>query len=259
MAFEFFEAAVSSPSGCSAGIFIPRSDLPGVAAGELANSQSTANKQSKTVLALLNKVHSTVSPTNFSKLGFATTKGAPTGVSEDVIAITYTATAQWMANSEDKTISVLPVPTTGTESGKGDFAIADIFPNAVKLAAGDAITGEGVVIPTADLVPYGSPTHASVNPAVGQDNRGWFAGLYGFLSQLGIRTTSVASAITAASRGATTAVTLPTAATDATNPTTGILAADLPKRSFFSHTYSLTLQLALNQTSQAFDVNVVTA
>lgn len=259
MAFQFFEAATASPSGCSAGVFIPRADLPGVAAGEFANAQSTASKQSKAVFALLNQMYAVVSPTNFSKLGIAVTKGQPAGAGEDILNIAYTATIQWMANSESKAISMLPVPTTGTESGKGDFALTDIFANAVKVAADDAITGEGLVIPTADLVPYGSASHGSLNIATGQDNRDWVAGLYGYISQLGIRTALSASAITAASRGTTTGVTLPAAATDTTNPTTGILAADLAKRSVFSHQYSITVQLLLNQVTQQFDVNVVTA
>ena len=79
------------------------------------------------------------------------------------------------------------------------------------------------------------------------------------VSKMDVRSASQASAITAKTISATAGVALPAIATDATNPTTGISSANLDKLDFFSKTFSFTIQRIENESTQSYDVNVVTA
>jgi hypothetical protein len=69
-------------------------------------------------------------------------------------------------------LAPLPVPVSGTNSGVGDFSIADIFPSAAKVASGATVSGSGVLIESAPLNRQGAPSHASLS--VSGDNRSWF-------------------------------------------------------------------------------------
>jgi hypothetical protein len=165
---------------------------------------------------------------------------------------------QFYADHQTKEIDVLPLPTTGENSGKGGVAVTDVFPNAAKLAADGEVPGEGIVVPTADLQRYGSPDHATLDPTA--DSRLWFQAIGEYFgNELTTRSTSNASAIVGRSRGNTQPITLAPQATDSTNPTTGIASDDLNKISVFAHTYSVTIQVKLNQSTQTFEVNHVTA
>lgn len=249
--FEYFDA---DGAAVAAGVFIPVADLPGLTAGELASAN--ADKVSKAILGLINTIYSVVSPGGFNKLGWALTKANPTGTGADLISQNYGVTIQYQVDHATNTLGQIPVPTAGTNLDVGKFAIADVFPSATKVAAAGATGGAGVLIPSADLEAYGAPAHAAVNPAAGQDNRNWFAALMNHLAvDAPIRTAEVASALTVRTRANAAALTLPAAYTQATNPTSGIDAADLGHLSFFSQSYSFTLQLSLDQESQTFDVN----
>jgi len=72
------------------------------------------------------------------------------------------------------------------------------------------------------------------------------------------RSADDASAVTNTTKGSATGLTPPSAWTDDTDPTTGLVAADLPKYSFFNVSYGITFQLLLDQLTQTFDVNNVT-
>ncbi len=256
MAIEFFDSSVGSPSGASAGIFIPISDLPGVVATEFGSGVDAAIKHGKAYAGIFNQVFGVVSPGNFDKLGIAVTKGIPSGTSNNTFTITYTLTGTYLNTVKDNTKQLLPIPTTGSNNGIGKFAIADVFTNAELVAADGAISGEGLLIPHTDLTEFGQNS-AVTAIAAGQDNREWFAALYRWLSvYAAVRATGTTSAITAKSLGGTVGVTLGADATDATNPTTGILAADLPKADINSRQISFTVDFLLNQTTQTFDVNV---
>jgi hypothetical protein len=251
---EFFEASVSSPSGASEGVFIPIGDLPGVEASEFANADPQEVKEAKAVLGLLNAINNNLPN---AALGLTITRNTGSG-GLDLTNNAFSITSQLYADHETKTLDTLPIPNTGSNSGVGDVSIDTLFPNAEKIATDDAISGEGFLVPTADVERHGAPDHASI--VLSDDSRLWVQGLAEWLSvNLEVRTASQESAITARTRSNTQAVTLPTAATDSTNPTTGLSASDLNKISVFSHNYAVTIQTKMDQSTQKFDVNVVTA
>lgn len=254
LAFEYFDAAGNAVAD---GVFIPVAALPGVVAAELAAAQSVALKEGKALLAILNQMFNILSPTTFLKLGFAITKGIPAGSAADIVNLTFTATWQKMVNLDADTTSMIPVPTVGASLGLGDFAVEDVFPGAAKVAAGGAVAGAGVVVNTSGLTPYSSLTHAGLNTAAGQDNRAWFAALFDHLAaSVTVRDELNQSAVTAAALGGVDAADIPDAFVAATDPTSGILAAEVNSRGLVTRTNSYTIQLQLSQTAQTFDVRV---
>ena len=250
--FEFFETAGNAVAN---GVFIPRADLIGISAGEFADNQSVALKENKLIYSIANKLTDGVLAT---ALGITATLGAITGQSALLSSKAYSFTVQYYADQENEVIDLLPLPSIGSQVGVGEITIEDIFPNAEKVAAAGAVPGEGVLIPSALLEDYGSPAHASLN--IASDSRSYLGALIRYMvSKMDLRTASVASAITAKTIGGTTGVTLPAIATDATNPTTGINSANIDKLDFYSRTLSFTIQRIENETTQSYDVNVVTA
>ena len=257
MSFEYFDAAGTSTND---GVFIPISDLPGLTAAELAAGESEAAKQARATFSTIKSIYGTLSPSAFSKLGF-TVANTETSAGVGLKNRSYSVSTQYLSDIENSTVTMIPVPASGANSGVGDFAFVDLFPNAVKVAAAGAVSDAGVVISTADLVPYGSPAHASLDITAGQDNRFYLAALINWLVDggLSVRSASTASAIATVSRGTPANAILAAEATAATDPTTGIDAADLSKLFITSITYSLTIQTIDDIDSETFDVNVVTA
>lgn len=256
MALEFFETTVASPSGASEGIFIPISDLPGVMAGEFATGESNEKKVAKAILgaffALTNNL-----PSNL--LGFTAARTTASG-GLDLTNSAFTITPQFYVDHETKQMAALPVPSSGANSGVGDLSIADIYPNAEKVAADGAISGEGFLIPSGDIEVYGAPDHASVSLA--NDSRLWFMGFAQWVSvspSILVRGATQASAVTTRARSGTQAVTLPGAATQTTDPTTDLAASDLNKISVVQHAFNVTVQTKMNQSTQTFEINVVTS
>ncbi|MEE3716285.1 hypothetical protein V2H45_05955 [Tumidithrix elongata RA019] len=255
MSFEYFDAAGNATND---GVFIPVAALPGVLATELAAAQPATTKLSKAIFAILNQIYDTISPTTFNALGFTASKANPSGAGTDLLNQNFSFTAQKLINFDTDTVSQVPVPSTGANTGLGKFSISDIFAGAAVVAAAGTVAGAGIVIPTSLLLPYTSLTHAGLTISGTSDNRDWFAALFDFLgNDLPVRSSTVASAVTARTASAIAATTIPAAYVDATAPTSGILVADLPARGLVSKSYSLTIQLILDQSSQSFDVNSV--
>jgi hypothetical protein len=252
---EYFDAAGNASAD---GVFIPLSDLPGVTASELASAQPSAAKEGKAMLSLLNKIFAVTSPDLFFKLGFTPTKEAPDGVSADIFNQVFAITSQKLVNLDTDSLSVVPVPTSGANSGLGDFAITDVFAGAVKVDAAGAVAGAGIVINTSGLLPYSSLTHASINVAT--DGRAWFAALADHLAIDSVkRSATVASAVISGIASSLSASAIPAEYIASTDPTSGILAADVPSRGLVNRTDTFTLQLQLNQSTQTFDVLAVVA
>lgn len=257
MALTFFESSVSAgaSNGVPAGLFLPIADLPGVVAGEFADSETQATKESKAALAIANAIHTYVSANSADIVGMTSTR-AKASVSDSLDNLTYSFACQYIADLETETVGQIPLPASGANSGIGGFAIDDLFANAAEVAAEGAISGEGVVIPYADLADFGGADPAAIT---GVDNRDFVAAMIRSMPDLlPIRTASVASGVTTTTRPAGTTFTLAPAATAETDPTTGIAAADLPKLGLLQFTTSWTVQVALDQAAQTFDVNVVT-
>ncbi len=250
---EYFDA---SGNATEAGIFIPVSNLPGIQASELATAAS--GKESKAILAIHNALYAYFSDLATLPLGVVVGKTAPSGAGLDFVNVSFTSTFNYLVNHESGTVGPVPVPTTGTNTGLGGLELIDVFPAAAKVAASGSTGAAGILIPTSELIPYGSPSQASL--AVNADSRSWFAALSLYMAvESTLRTTADASAVVTRSVGAGVGASFPTAWTQPTNPVSGIAAADLPKRSLISRSFGLTIQLLLDQETQQFDVRSVTA
>ncbi|WP_030006326.1 hypothetical protein [Picosynechococcus sp. NKBG042902] len=258
MALTFFESSVSAGggNGVPAGLFLPIADLPGVVAGEFADAQSQATKESKAALAIANAIHTYVSANAADIVGMTSTR-AKASVSDSLDNLTFSFACQYVADLETETIGQIPLPSSGANSGVGGFAIDDLFANAAEVAAEGAISGEGVVIPYADLAEFGGSDPAAIT---GVDNRDFVAAMIRSMpGLLTVRDASTASGVTTISQATATTFTLAPAATATTDPTTGLVTADLPKIGLLQFTTAWTVQVALDQAAQTFDVNVVTA
>lgn len=255
---NFFDGAVAAgaANGVPAGIFLPVSDLPGVVAGEFGAGESQVTKEGKAMLSYLNALFAYYEANTATILGMAATF-AKASISNTLSNFTFTVQHQYLSKLSDKSYDQLPLPAAGANSGVGGVAIADIFANAESLDAEDAISGEGFVIPYADLAAYGGEVPVSI--AAGQDNRDLLAAISrGVGEVLTIRDATTASAVTANTQSTAATFTLPAAATAAVDPTTGILASEVDKIATTQMTTSYTIQILLNQAAQTFDVAVAT-
>lgn len=236
----------------AAGLLIPVADLPGIDAAELDGSVAGRDKA---VLALLNAYYDTISPANFDKLGIAVAKANPTGAGNDLVNQNYSATFDYYVDHETETVAMVPVPTAGVNDGVGAIALTDLFPGATAVAASGA-TSAGILIPDTDVSTYGGPAAGTI-PA---DARDYLTALYHHIVvDAPVRSATEQSAVINSSRGSATGFTPPAVWTQPSDPVSGIAAADLPKSSFFRVSFSMTMQILLNQTTQEFDVNSVTA
>lgn len=250
--FEYFDASGTS---VGEGVFLPQTTLLGVLATELASGESTASKDGKVLYSINNVVAGDGLP---NALGLSMTAGAIAGQSGVLSTKTYTFSAQYYSDLENQVTNVLPAPTIGDQVGVGDVTIQSLFTGAVKVGAGGAIPSAGVLIPTSLLIPYGSPSHATIDPT--QDSRAWIASLIRYMNtNIEVRDASTASAITAKTSPAIAALILGANATDPVNPTTGLDSANLSKIDTYSKTLTVTIQRIENESNQQFDVNVVTA
>lgn len=248
MALQFFDVAGGTAS--FDGIFIPVANLPGVTASELATAEGT-KRISRVVAALLEQIYTVLSPTNFRKLGFAVTKTNPSVVGNS-LSITYGTTIQRLSNTGSGTTTMIPVPTTGTNSGQGDFALFDVFSGSTIVDSADVIAGAGVILPYSELQGYGAPQWSGLDIGGGEDNRDLLAAIISYLhdsADVIVRTNSVLSAVTNRSVSAPQLVVMPstayfTAVTNV-NPTTGLSTSDIDINAIFSRTYSMTVQFAI--------------
>jgi hypothetical protein len=256
MAYSF-QYLNNSGTAAVDGVYIPVANLPGIVSSELATTESAPAKAGKTLLALLNRIFDVLSPSNFGKLGIAVAKAAPAGVAPDIFNQTFTMSWQKMVNLDNNTVEQIPVPTTGANTGVGKFSILDVFPGATKVVANDNISGAGIVIPTSALSHYSSLTHAELTVSANSDNREWFTALFDHLAiDADVRSASQQSAIIATTASQIGALPIPVNFTQATNPVSGILPADLPRRGLIVRTLTYTIQCVVNQSTQTFDVNV---
>ncbi|MDS3861029.1 hypothetical protein RIF25_09430 [Thermosynechococcaceae cyanobacterium BACA0444] len=250
---EYFDDAGTATE---AGVFIPLAALPGITAEEL--DASAPAKESKAILSILTKVYTYIAALSSPVLGFAVSKTTPSGAALDVVNQSFNATVNYLVNHAANTVGPVPVPGSGSNAGLGGLPITSVFPSAAKIAASGSVSGAGILIPTSELTPYGSPDQAAIN--AGADSRSWFSALMLYLTdQASARTASVASAIVSRSIGSATGTSFPASWIQATNPVSGVLLADVPKRSLITRTFSVTIQLLLDQATQEFDVRSVTA
>ena len=226
------------------GVFIPVGNLisGGISgSSEFAAGEATALKRDKALFAISEVISSYIAGLA-AGLALGVSVGTP---NKQSLNWTYSFTLQTYELRNGSTpLAPLPVPTSGTNSGVGDFALTDIFPNATKVASAASLTDSGVLIETAPLVRHGSPAHASLS--LSGDNRSFLNALFRWIasnSEVPTRTASVASAVTTKTASAPIIFSLPTAATAATNPTTALSSADLDILVLNSFTSSITFNL----------------
>lgn len=262
MLFEFGDAAWSAGSD---GLFIPLSDLPGVIDEELADEIDVEIKTGQAIHSICKQVVKSLTGTSFlttatdpNKLGvsYTLTESLPSvGLKNKTYSLTFTKVLDLAA----KTIYFVPVATAGTNNGKGDFSLTDLFANCAKVASGSNTAGAGILIKSSVINSYGASTHA--NLSLSADAREWLESfmlsLFDSTDGLIIRATGVESPFPSAPvKGAPSSVTLPTVATQSTNPTTGLVGANLSKLNFVSYTLAVTIQLIENE-DETVSVNVV--
>lgn len=222
------------------GIFVPRSEITGLISN---NELLSANRERKVAYGLCNSIYEGVAALP-NKLGIAVTRPALVGAGENKVNQQFTLSAQLMVNHTSGSVAPIPLPA----GNAGKVSIGNLFPTASDTAAygGSTTPGAGIVIPHSLIQNYGSAIPVNL---AGGDHRDWLVALYfSMLAQL-----EPSSALVTAARGNAVGVTPPANFTGA-NAITGLNAADLPLRSFFSTSFSFTFQLALNQQNQDFDL-----
>lgn len=237
---SYFDNAVAAGAGngVPAGLFIPRDTaLPGITTpSELAS----ANKERKVAYAVANQVFDVLNA-QANKLGLTVSRPTPTGAAANLINQSFTLQTTFMVNHAASTVGMLPLPA----GNAGLVSLSSIFPGCAFVAAEGAISEPGVVVPSSYVQSLGGSIPGTIN----DDARSWLSALYHSM----VKDLDSSTALVAASRGSAVG-SAPAANFTGTGAITGLVDADLPTRSFFSTTYSLTLQLQLNQSTQTFDL-----
>ena len=229
LAYEYFTGAGTS---VAAGLLIPRANLPGMAASEFDD----VNVERKVAMAIANAMFTGLAAVT-APLGFAATKSTPAGVAADTINQPFTFTANYYANHANGTVSVYPLPA----GNAGLVTLENIFGSGISIISAGGTTEEGIVIPNSVITGAGGAVPANTGAA---DARDWLQAL--LLDMVNNLATS--TAVPTRSRNTATGVAIPA------NLSTITSLSDATLLSFFSHTYSLTFQLALNQATQTFDL-----
>ncbi len=260
MAFQIFPSTGGSAN--FDGIFIPVGDLlnGGVeGAIEFADAEPAALKRDKALFAVSEIVTSYIN-------GLAA--GLALGISvtrPNVTTLNYTFGLTLQLHEvlgSGVPLAPIPVPSAGANAGVGDFAFTDIFPNAVKLASAADPAESGLLIESASLTGYGAPAHASINLA--SDCRMILGALFRYMASsadLPVRSTTEASAVTNKTAGAYASFNAPPAYTASTDPTSDLVAADLPRTVLIAQPSSVTFNLVASAPSPTLELelNSVTA
>jgi hypothetical protein len=255
--FNYYAASVLAgpANGVVDGVFIPVADLAGLTQAEL--SETGATREGKVIYGLLNSIYAGLA--EIASLGLVNlTKSDPSGTGVNRFTESISLSVQWLLDLSSRSFSSIPLPITGSESGKGKVALEDIWPDAEIVTAEGSISGPGVLLADSLLTTYG----ASELTATTDDARDWIGALFAvIIANATVRTSTVASAITTRTNPLTirgTGVTIPASWFDATNPVTGILAADVLHLRVFQETYSVEYELQTNPETQTVEIRVAT-
>jgi hypothetical protein len=261
MPIAYFDDAGTA---ASAGIFIPRDNIAGlIIASELAASEPEIKKQCKFLAGFLTTLQDAIETKRaianslVTALGFTVTKSNPAGVGVGIFSQAFTVNIAQVIDYSNQTFYPIPVPTSGTNTGRGVLKIIDVFPDAIAVASAGAISEAGILIPHSDINGYGS--ESTTDPTDDEESRKWFAAMGRYLfDQVPIRVANTTvSALTTKTLGAVAPFTLPTDALAASNPTTGLTPSEATVNDIYSRSIQFTIQYLLNETTQTFDVYVV--
>lgn len=241
-------------NGVIPGVFIPISDLQGITSGELADDQADILREGKVLYGLVNQLFTKL--TAISPLGIVSiAKGSPSGTGTNRFTESVSFITQWV--QDYSTRSFYPVPLPSGQAGKA--SIADIFPNASLVDTDGAISGAGILFSHSLANTYGAVTPSSVTA----DSRDWiFSIMHAAIAESTLRTSSVASAITNRTNllnNRVAGLAIPTAYYDATNPTSGILAANTPHLRLIQETLSIEYEVESFPLDQTQEVRVTIA
>lgn len=253
LSFQYGDTGFNANSD---GVFIPVANLTGVTAQELASGQSAISKEGKALFGLLNRLYTVVNPSSFAKLGFSVARNNPSPVNVDVLNDVFSISFQYLVNALLESVTVVPVPTSGANSGVGDISMLDVFPGATKVASGAATGGAGILIPSSDVSAY-APNLSHAGLTLANDCRNYLSALLVYAADnVTVRATGITSAVTSAVLGAYGTLTIPASYYAATDPTADVDSADLPNLALLSRTIQFTVQTVRDQATQTFDINV---
>lgn len=262
MPLAYFDAPGTATD---AGVFIPRDNIAGLTTNaELAPSEPEIAKQCKFLAGFLASLQSTIAlnrtnPNSLSTaLGFTITKSNPLGVGQGIFNQTFTASIAQVVDHSTRTIYAIPVPTSGSNSGRGVLKITDVFPDAVGVVTtGGAITKAGILIPNTEVDPYGAVGN---NPGNDAQSRQWFAAMLRYLFDeipARVATPAIPSALITKTLDVVSPVALPADALASTNPSTGLDSTKVSVNDVYFRQLSFNIQYLLNETTQTFEVRVI--
>ena len=245
-----------------AGIFIPQDNIFGLTANiELIASEPEIVKKCKFLAGFLASFESAIASNRAdfnslsTALGFTVTKGNPTGVEPGVFTQTFTASVAQVVDYSTSTFYPIPVPSTGSNLGRGVLKITDVFPDAVSVANAGLIAKAGVLIPHTEVDGYGAATNT--NPANDTQSRQWFAAMLRYLfDEIPIRVntdTGTFSAVITKTLGTVSPFTLPTDALFSSNPSTGLDPTKVSINDVYSRTIQLNIEFLLNEKFRRFE------
>lgn len=234
---NYFPAAVTAGSGngVPAGIYIPLAGLKGLETADL----SAANRERRVAFCFVNQVYSALAAIT-NPLGIGTTEANPIAAGPDKINKGYSLTVSYYVDHAAGNQGVYPLPASNT----GRVTLENLFgSNVAAVTAEGGVTGAGIVIPTATITALGGTQPANTGSA---DARDWLQALYAsMIDQL-----EDSSSIITKSRSVTVGITPPANLVNIS----GITDAMLPSLSLFSHTFTLTVQIALDEAHHTFSV-----
>lgn len=240
----------------SDGIFLPLTDLVGMVAGDL--SETGVLLEGKLTYAFLNSLFDTIALLTPLALP-SPEKGDPVGTGTEKYTESITLRIQRFLDLRTNTTYLPTLPNTGSYAGQGGLTIADIWPGAAKVAAAGETGEAGVLIPDSWVSGYGGAIPSTVD----SDSRSWVAAFINAVDHtIAVRSTTVASSITRKTDPNTIrplGVAIPADFYDATNPTSGIAAADLPYLRLVQESITIDYELLTDSDAQTFEVNVATA
>lgn len=251
----FYSGSVSAApgNGVVSGVFIPRADLPGVAAGEFAAGESTITKEGKAVYGLVNAIYSGLSALT-TVTGMTISKGNPSGTGINRFTEAVTLVFQWLADFSTRNLD--PIPLNNASTGK--VSLADVFPTATILMAEEEIPGEGLLIPDTVAATYGGDVPGNLSA----DARDWIYALFlAMVAESTLRTATAQSAITTRSNLLTLRVaglSIPANYYGAI-PVAGLSEAQLPHVRVFTDTLTLEYELETNPETQTVEIRVATS
>jgi hypothetical protein len=258
---SFIQVINGSVPASDNGVFIPFSAVKGLDVSEVDPSNtgiSEAVRQSKCLYAVLDRIAEYVLDPASKVLGLTATKGNLTGASASTFNVPYSFSSSNLLYVVDGSLRDIPVPTVGASSGVGKVLLTTLFASANYLAVGDSNQSSGIFFPENEINQFfDKGSRNGFDPVT--DCRSWLFGILEAASQYpGLtRATGVQSAFTVRTVATAGAAAIPAAMIAATNPTSGIAAADALKYALFNRSYNFTVQFALNAAAQTYDVAVV--